>query len=99
MGNVDLPQKNEVKYPGMHLDKRLTWAKAHQNQKKTAQPTSETNALATRKINAINRKQTLPIESSNSNTYGLMEFSYGGQPPIPTPKSSSAFNPRRSDPF
>jgi hypothetical protein len=23
-----------------------------------------------------------------------MEFSYGGQPPIPTSKSSSAFNPR-----
>jgi hypothetical protein len=27
MGNVDLPQKNEVKYLGMHLDRRLTWAK------------------------------------------------------------------------
>jgi hypothetical protein len=27
MGNVDLPQKNEVKYLGMHLDIRLTWAK------------------------------------------------------------------------
>jgi hypothetical protein len=23
MGNGDLPQKNEVKYLGMHLDKRL----------------------------------------------------------------------------
>jgi hypothetical protein len=27
MGNVDLPQKNEVKYLGMHLEKRLTWSK------------------------------------------------------------------------
>jgi hypothetical protein len=27
MGNVYLPQKNEVKYLGMHLDRRLTWAK------------------------------------------------------------------------
>jgi hypothetical protein len=27
MGNADLPQKNEVKYRGMHLDRRLTWAK------------------------------------------------------------------------
>jgi hypothetical protein len=25
--NVDLPNKNEVKYLGMHLDRRLTWAK------------------------------------------------------------------------
>jgi hypothetical protein len=27
MGNVDLPQKNEVKYLGKHLDRRLTWTK------------------------------------------------------------------------
>jgi hypothetical protein len=27
MGNVDLPQKNEAKYLGMHIDRRLTWAK------------------------------------------------------------------------
>jgi hypothetical protein len=27
MGNVALPQKNEVKYLGVHLDRRLTWAK------------------------------------------------------------------------
>jgi hypothetical protein len=33
------------------------------------------------------------------NIYGLMEFSYGGQQPIPTSKSSRAFNPRLSDPF
>jgi hypothetical protein len=34
-----------------------------------------------------------------SNPYGLMEFSCGGQPPIPKSKSSSAFSPRLSDPF
>jgi hypothetical protein len=27
MGNVDLPQKKEVRYLGLHLDRRLTWAK------------------------------------------------------------------------
>jgi hypothetical protein len=38
---------------------------AHQNQKKTTQPKSETNAVATRKkINTINRKQTPPMQSS-----------------------------------
>jgi hypothetical protein len=26
MSSVDLPHKNEVKYQGMHLDRRLTWA-------------------------------------------------------------------------
>jgi hypothetical protein len=41
--------------------------KAHQNKKKTAQPKSETNALATRKkINTINRKQTPPIQSNRT---------------------------------
>jgi hypothetical protein len=34
-----------------------------------------------------------------ANTYGPKEFSYEEQPPIPTSKSSSAFNPRLSDPF
>jgi hypothetical protein len=27
VGSVALPQRNEVKYPDMHLDRRLTWAK------------------------------------------------------------------------
>jgi outer membrane usher protein FimD/PapC len=34
-----------------------------------------------------------------SNPYGPMKFSYGGQPPIPTSTSSSAFSPGLSDPF
>jgi hypothetical protein len=56
--------------------------KAHQNQKKIAQTKSETNALTIQKINSIKRKQY-------SNPYGPMEFSYGGQRPTPTLKSSS----------
>jgi hypothetical protein len=43
--------------------------KAHQNQKKTAQPKSETNALASRKmINAIKGKQTPIFFFLNSST-------------------------------
>jgi hypothetical protein len=33
MGCVDLPQKNEVKYLGVHLDKRLTGAQSTSNPK------------------------------------------------------------------
>jgi hypothetical protein len=70
--------------------------KIHQNKKKTAQPKSETIALGTRKkINTINRKET----KQYSNPCGPIECSYGGHPPFPTSKSSSAFNPRLSDPF
>jgi hypothetical protein len=74
MGSVDLPQKNEVQYMGMHLDTR----KAHQNQKKTAQPKSEGNALATRKkVNTINRKQTPPIQSSTQTHMALWNSAMG----------------------
>jgi hypothetical protein len=34
MGNVDLPQKNEVKYLCMHLNSRLTWAKHIKSKRK-----------------------------------------------------------------
>jgi hypothetical protein len=46
----------------MHLDRRTDVGKAHQMQKKTAQPKSETNALAIQKISSINRQQNPPIQ-------------------------------------
>jgi hypothetical protein len=46
--------------------------KAHQNQKKTAHPESETNALAARKINTINIKQTPPTQSSTQTHIDLL---------------------------
>jgi hypothetical protein len=33
-GYVDLPQTNEVKYLGMHLDRRLTWEKRIKTKRK-----------------------------------------------------------------
>jgi hypothetical protein len=64
MDNVHLLQKPEVKYLAMHLDRRLDMGKAHQIQKETAQPKSETNELATqKKINTIHRKQIPPTQT------------------------------------
>jgi hypothetical protein len=34
MGNVDLPQKNEVKYLGMYLDRKRTWSKHIKSERK-----------------------------------------------------------------
>jgi hypothetical protein len=51
--------------------------KAHQNQNKTAQPKSETNALATRKINTMNRKPTA-IQSSAQTHVKLWNSAMGG---------------------
>jgi hypothetical protein len=68
---------------------------AHQNKKKTTQPKSE------KKKHWLLGRSTLSIESKFLlyKAYGPMEFSYGGQPPIPTSKSSRSFKPRLSDPF
>jgi hypothetical protein len=75
MGNVALPQKYEVEYLGMHLNRRLDMSKAHQNQKKPAQPKNETNALATRKkINTINRiGDSLQFQHRNSPALSIQD--------------------------
>jgi hypothetical protein len=65
--------------------------KAHQKKNKTAQPKSETNALATRKkINTINRKQTTPIQNStqthldiwNSAMGDILQFQHRNPPAL-----------------
>jgi hypothetical protein len=62
MFSVDLPQKNEVKYLGMHLDGRLTLARHIKNQRNRSNR-KQTNAMATRKVSTINRKLTLLIRA------------------------------------
>jgi hypothetical protein len=56
MGSVDLPQKNEVKYLGMHLDRRLTWAKHKKTNRK------QLNLKVKRKHWLLERS-TLSVES------------------------------------
>jgi hypothetical protein len=51
--------------------------KSHQNQKKTAQPKSEANALAIRKISTVNRKQTPPIGGSTQTHMDLWNSAMG----------------------
>jgi hypothetical protein len=60
--------------------------------------------LIEKEMHLLLERSTISIESkllykAILNTYGLTEFSYGEQPPIPTLKSSGAFNQRFSDPF
>jgi phage-related protein len=76
MGKVDLHQKNEKKCLGMHLKRTLTWAKFI-NKKKIAQSKSETNTLATQKINTINRKQTPPIQKGTQTHMDLWNSAMG----------------------
>jgi hypothetical protein len=97
MGNVVLPQKGEVKYLGMHLNRRLTWAKHIKAKRK--QP----NLKAKQMQWILGRRSTLSILSKlllyKAVLKSTVEFSYGGQPPIPTSNFSSVFNPGLSNPF
>jgi hypothetical protein len=99
MGNVALPQKYEVKYLGMHLDRRLTWAKHIKSER------NQLNLKAKQMHWLIGRRSTLSTGSKLLLYKAVLEpiWTYGvqlwGQPPIPTSKTSSAFNLRLSDPF
>jgi hypothetical protein len=53
--------------------------KTHQNQKKPAQPKSKTNALATGKINTINRKKTPSTQNSTQTHLGLCYSAMGNR--------------------
>jgi hypothetical protein len=55
-GNVDLPQKNEVKYLGMHLDGRLTWAKHIETKRKQLN-------LKVKQMHWLLRRPALSIEN------------------------------------
>jgi hypothetical protein len=57
MGSVDLPQKNEVKHLGMHLDRRLTWAKQVRTKRK------QLNLKEKQMHWLLGRRSTLSIES------------------------------------
>jgi hypothetical protein len=83
MGNVDLPQKNEVKYLSMHLNIRLILAKRIKSKRKQL-------SLKAKQMHwLLGRRSTRIIESKLLYKAVLkpiwtMKFSYGGQPPIPT---------------
>jgi hypothetical protein len=62
MGSVDLPQKNEVKYLGMHLDRRLTWAKHIKTKRK------QLNLKAKQMHWLLGRRSTLSVKANFSYT-------------------------------
>jgi hypothetical protein len=79
----------------MHLDRRLTWAKHIKSKRK------QLNLKAKQMHWLLRRRSTLSTESKLLLYKAVLKpiWTYGGQPSIPTLKSSSAFNPRLSDPF
>jgi hypothetical protein len=57
MGSVDIPQKNEVKYLSMYLERRLTWAKHVKTKRK------QLNLTAKQMHWLLGRRSTLSIDS------------------------------------
>jgi hypothetical protein len=79
----------------MHLDRRLTWTKHIKTKRKQLILTAKQMQWL------LGRRSTLSIERKLLLYKAVLKpiWTYGGQPPIPTSKSSSAFNPRLSNPF
>jgi hypothetical protein len=87
-----IPPKSEVKYLGMHLDRRLDMGKERQNQKKTAQPKNkQMHWLLGKSTQSIGSK--IFLYKAILKQIWTYSFQIWGTPPIPKSKSSSAFNP------
>jgi hypothetical protein len=68
MGNVDLPQKNEVKYLGMCLDRSLTRAKHFKTERKQLSQTAKQRHWL---LGRSNKKQTPSMQSSTQTHMNL----------------------------
>jgi hypothetical protein len=71
MGNVDLTQKSEVKYLGMHLDRILTWEKHIKPKRKQLNLKAKTNWLLSRSTLSIERKHPHKAVLKPIWTYGI----------------------------
>jgi hypothetical protein len=71
------PCSKELKERGMHQERRPGLGKAHRANKNTVKLKSETNALATLEINAVNIKQTAPAQSSTQTRLDLWHSDMG----------------------
>jgi hypothetical protein len=97
MGSVDLPQKHEVKYVGVHLDRSLTWAKHIKTKRK------QLNLKVKQMHWLLGRRSTLSLESKLLYkavlkpiwTYGIHLWGTASNSNI---EILRAFNPRLSDP-
>jgi hypothetical protein len=99
MGNADLPQKTEVKYLGMHLDRRLTWAKHIKTKRKELNLKAKQMHLLLRRISTLPTESKLLLYKAIRKPIWTYEIQLWGTDSNSNIKILSAFNPRLSDPF
>jgi hypothetical protein len=75
--NVELPQKNEVKYLGMHLDTRLTWTKHKRTKRKQLNLKSKQMQWLLGRSTISTEKQTPPLQSSTQTQMDLWDSAMG----------------------
>ena len=62
LNTTPIPQANEVKYLGIHMEKRLTW---QSHKKKTAWPETAVHVLASvQYIKVVFREQAINLQSN-----------------------------------
>jgi hypothetical protein len=96
INSVQLPQQEDIKYLGLHTNRRLTWRK-HIHKTEATGNDAHQNALATWiEVKTLHKQQDSHIQSNTQSNLDLQNTTVGVWLPSQTQKSLNAFYPKIS---